>query len=63
MTLLTRHVRTNDTNRDRFGVNVVTMRDLMNMPEQERLKGKHLTFDGPVYITIDLDCLDPAFGL
>ncbi len=38
---------------DRFGVQVVAMRDL---PESE------IVLDGPVYVTLDLDVLDPAFA-
>jgi arginase len=38
----------------RFGVEVVEMR---GMPAYERLKA-----DGPVYITFDMDVLDPAFA-
>jgi agmatinase len=39
---------------DKFGVEVVDMRDwhLDLLP----------AFDGPVYVSIDLDCLDPAFA-
>ena len=39
---------------ERFGVEVVEMRSL---PAYEKLKA-----DGPVYITFDLDVLDPAFA-
>ena len=39
---------------ERFGVEVVEMR---NLPAVERLK-----FDGPVYISFDVDALDPAFA-
>ncbi|THB73903.1 MAG: agmatinase [Desulfobulbaceae bacterium] len=39
---------------DRFGVEVITMKDI------GRVRG--LSFDGPVYLSIDLDCLDPAFA-
>ena len=39
---------------DRFGVEVVEMREL---PALERLK-----FAGPVYISFDIDVLDPAFA-
>jgi arginase len=39
---------------DRFGVEVVEMREL---PAFERLK-----LDGPVYVSFDIDVLDPAFA-
>ena len=39
---------------DRFGVEVVSMRDWRD--------DLSLEFDGPVYLTIDLDVLDPAFA-
>jgi len=39
---------------DRFGVEVIEMRSI-NEVEQ-------LAFDGPVYLSLDLDCLDPAFA-
>lgn len=39
---------------ERFGVEVIEMRNL-------EAAGK-LSFDGPVYISLDLDCLDPAFA-
>ncbi|MCK5685621.1 agmatinase [bacterium] len=39
----------------RFGVEVIYMKDIS--------KGfKPLKFDNPVYLSIDLDCLDPAFA-
>ena len=38
----------------RFGVEVIEMNQLQQAAE--------LTFDGPVYITLDMDCLDPAFA-
>jgi agmatinase len=38
----------------RFGVEMIEMRDLTRM--------QHLVFDGPVYLSLDLDCLDPAFA-
>lgn len=39
---------------ERFGVEVVSMRDLI--PEHD------FDFDGPVYLSFDLDALDPAFA-
>ena len=39
---------------DRFGVEVIEMKDLDVLPD--------LVFDGDVYISLDLDCLDPAFA-
>jgi agmatinase len=39
---------------ERFGVEVIEMRDLKN-----RLS---LTFDSPVYVSVDMDALDPAFA-
>ena len=39
---------------DRFGVEVITMRDWDG--------SKVLTFDQPLYISVDLDALDPAFA-
>jgi arginase len=39
---------------ERFGVEVIEMRDLIGRPE--------LTFETPVYISIDMDALDPAFA-
>ena len=39
---------------DRFGVEVVTM--------QELHRAKPLRFDGPLYISLDLDGVDPAFA-
>lgn len=38
----------------RFGVEVMEMKDNPQMPE--------LSFDGPVYISFDMDALDPAFA-
>jgi agmatinase len=38
----------------RFGVEVLEMRD--------NFKLDTLKFDGPVYLSLDLDCLDPAFA-
>ncbi|HEX7287818.1 MAG TPA: agmatinase [Candidatus Angelobacter sp.] len=42
----------------RFGVEVIAMRDLANPPE---VAGK-FRFEGPLYISFDLDVLDPAFA-
>lgn len=39
---------------ERFGVEVVEMKDLNGRPE--------LTFEAPVYISVDMDALDPAFA-
>ncbi len=39
---------------DRFGVEVVTMNDWS--------PARQFRFDGPVYLTVDLDVLDPAFA-
>ena len=39
---------------ERFGVEVIEMRDLKD--------GLKLTFDTPVYISVDMDALDPAFA-
>lgn len=39
---------------DRFGVNVIEMKDWT--------ADINLKFDGPVYITFDMDVLDPAFA-
>jgi len=39
---------------ERFGVEVIEMRDLSGRPE--------LTFERPVYISVDIDALDPAFA-
>lgn len=38
----------------RFGVEVIEMNNLS--------AAKELAFEGPVYISLDLDCLDPAFA-
>jgi arginase len=38
----------------RFGVEVIEMKDLRN--------GLNLTFDTPVYVSVDMDALDPAFA-
>ncbi|MBZ5720964.1 MAG: agmatinase [Acidobacteriia bacterium] len=40
---------------DRFGVEVVTMQDLPALDELKQLQG-------PIYITFDMDVLDPAFA-
>jgi arginase family enzyme len=39
---------------DRFGVEVIEMKDINGLPV--------LHFDGDVYLSLDLDCLDPAFA-
>jgi len=39
---------------DRFGVEVIEMKNIKNIEK--------ISFDGPVYISLDLDCLDPAFA-
>jgi agmatinase len=39
---------------DRFGVEVIEMKDLQD--------GLALTFETPVYISVDMDALDPAFA-
>ncbi|AHD08865.1 agmatinase [Phaeobacter gallaeciensis] len=39
---------------ERFNVEIHEMRDLSGVTE--------LTFDGPLYLTLDLDALDPAFA-
>jgi agmatinase len=39
---------------DRFGVEVVEMKDMDVLPD--------LKFVGDVYLTLDMDCLDPAFA-
>jgi len=38
----------------RFGVEMIEMKDLTAIQQ--------LIFDGPVYLSLDLDCLDPAFA-
>jgi agmatinase len=38
----------------RFGVEVIEMKDLKD--------GLSLTFDSPVYVSVDMDALDPAFA-
>lgn len=38
----------------RFGVEIIQMKNID--------KAQDLTFDGPVYLSFDLDCLDPAFA-
>lgn len=40
---------------DRLGVEVLEMKHQENWPET-------LMFDGPVYLSLDMDCLDPAFA-
>lgn len=44
---------------DRFGVEVIEARDWINGSKAGRAS---LNFDGPVYISLDLDVLDPAFA-
>ena len=39
---------------ERFGVEIVEMKDWR--------EGRDLTFDGPVYLSVDLDAFDPAFA-
>lgn len=39
---------------ERFGVEVIEMKNLASVAS--------LTFSGPVYLSLDLDCLDPAFA-
>lgn len=39
---------------DRFGVEIMEMKDMDGVPD--------LKFDGDVYLTLDMDCLDPAFA-
>ncbi len=39
---------------ERFGVEVIEMRDLSSLDQ--------LVFEGLVYISFDMDCLDPAFA-
>ena len=39
---------------ERFGVEIIEMRAWQ--------PGTELAFDGPVYLSIDMDCLDPAFA-
>jgi agmatinase len=38
----------------RFGVEVIEMKDIG--------KTRQIKFDGPVYLSLDLDCLDPAYA-
>lgn len=38
----------------RFGVEMIEMKDVQ--------KAGKIAFDGPVYLSLDLDCLDPAFA-
>jgi len=40
---------------DRYGIEVVTMKDFVASPQRT------FEFDGPVYISLDLDVMDPAF--
>ena len=39
---------------DKFGVEVYTMNNIEGV--------KDVQFDGPIYVSIDMDCLDPAFA-
>lgn len=39
---------------ERFGVEVIDMANIE--------RARELTFEGPVYISLDMDCLDPAFA-
>jgi arginase len=39
---------------ERFGVEVIDMKNIE--------KAEDLSFDGPIYLSFDLDCLDPAFA-
>jgi agmatinase len=39
---------------DRFGVEIIEMRAIDEVDQ--------LTFNGPVYLSLDMDCLDPAFA-
>ncbi|MCP4362434.1 MAG: agmatinase [Chloroflexi bacterium] len=38
----------------RFGVEIIEMREID--------RAKEMIFDGPVYLSLDMDCLDPAFA-
>jgi len=38
----------------RFGVEIIAMKDIEAFNE--------ITFDGPVYLSLDMDCLDPAYA-
>ena len=38
----------------RFGVEIIQMEDIGS--------ARNISFDGPVYISLDMDCLDPAFA-
>ncbi len=40
---------------EKFSVEVHEMKDILNWPHE-------FQFDGPVYLSLDLDCLDPAFA-
>jgi arginase len=48
---MTRHQR---QQADRFGVEVMEMKDMTELPD--------LQLSGDIYLTLDLDCLDPAFA-
>lgn len=39
---------------DRFGVEIIEMRAIEKLDQ--------LTFNGPVYLSLDMDCLDPAYA-
>jgi len=39
---------------ERFGVEIIEMREIDKVNE--------ITFSGPVYLSLDMDCLDPAFA-
>jgi len=45
---------------ERFGVEVIDMRALYDPHAWQ--PGKDLVFDGPVYVSLDMDVLDPAFA-
>jgi agmatinase len=48
---MTRHLR---EQAKKFGIEIIEMRQLKDTI--------YLHFDGPVYISLDMDCLDPAFA-
>ncbi len=39
---------------ERFGVEIIEMREIDKIDK--------ITFSGPVYLSLDMDCLDPAFA-
>ncbi len=39
---------------ERFGVEMIAMKDIEAV--------QNISFDGPVYLSLDMDCLDPAFA-